>query len=43
MIDASKVGTVHVYCEDRLFIGVSLPADGNHVVSPTLHNISLPL
>ncbi len=37
-IDTSKVGTVHVYREGRLLIGVSLSADGNDIVSLTPHN-----
>jgi hypothetical protein len=37
-IDTGKVGTVHVYREGRLFIGVSVSADGNDIVSPTPHN-----
>jgi hypothetical protein len=32
-IDTSKVGTVHVYREGRLLIGVSVSADGNNIVS----------
>jgi hypothetical protein len=39
-IDASKVGTVHVYREGRLLIGVSLAVDGNDVVSLTPHKIA---
>jgi hypothetical protein len=39
-IDASKVGTVHVYREGRLLIGVSLSVDGNDVVSLTPHKIA---
>jgi hypothetical protein len=39
-IDKSKVGTVHVYREGRLLIGVSVSADGNDIVSLTPHNIA---
>src|ERR1700730_8104266 len=39
-IDASKVGTVHVYREGRLLIGVSVSVDGNDVVSLTPHKIA---
>ena len=39
-IDASKVGTVHVYREGRLLIGVSLSVDGNDVASLTPHKIA---
>jgi hypothetical protein len=39
-IDTSKVGTVHVYREGRLLIGVSVSADGNNIVSLTPHNIA---
>jgi hypothetical protein len=39
-IDASKVGTVHVYREGRLLIGVSLSVDGNDVVSLTPNKIA---
>jgi hypothetical protein len=39
-IDTSKVGTVHVYRDGRLLIGVSVSADGNDIVSLTPHNIA---
>ena len=39
-IDTSKVGTVHVYREGRLLVGVSVSADGNNIVSLTPHNIA---
>jgi hypothetical protein len=39
-IDTSKVGTVHVYREGRLLVGVSLSVDGNDVVSLTPHKIA---
>jgi hypothetical protein len=39
-IDTSKVGTVHVYREGRLLIGVSLSVDGNDIVSLTPHKIA---
>jgi hypothetical protein len=39
-IDASKVGTVHVYREGRLLIGASLSVDGSDVVSLTSHKIA---
>jgi hypothetical protein len=39
-IDASKAGTVHVYREGRLLIGVSLSVDGNDIVSLTPHHIA---
>jgi hypothetical protein len=39
-IDTSKVGTVHVYREGRLLVGVSLSADGNDIVSLTPHKIA---
>jgi hypothetical protein len=39
-IDTSKVGTVHVYREGRLLVGVSLSVDGNAIVSLTPHKIA---
>ena len=39
-IDTSKVGTVHVYREGRLLVGVSLSVDGNDIVSLTPHKIA---
>jgi hypothetical protein len=39
-IDTSKVGTVHVYREGGLLIGVSLSVDGNDVASLTSNNIA---
>jgi hypothetical protein len=39
-IDTSKIGTVHVYREGRLLIGVSLSVDGNDIVSLTPHKIA---
>lgn len=39
-IDASKVGTVHVYREGRLLMGVSLFADGKNVASLSPHQIA---
>jgi hypothetical protein len=39
-IDASKVGTVHVYREGRLLMGVSLLADGKNVASLSPHQIA---
>ncbi len=39
-IDASKVGTVHVYREGRLLKGVSLFADGQNVASLSPHHMA---
>jgi hypothetical protein len=39
-IDASKVGTVHVYREGRLLQGVSLFADGQNVASLSPHRMA---
>lgn len=39
-IDASKVGTVHVYREGRLLKGVSLFADGQNVASLSPHQMA---
>lgn len=39
-IDASKVGTVHVYREGRLLRGVSLFADGQNVASLSPHEMA---
>lgn len=39
-IDTSKVGTVHVYREGRLLVGVCLSVDGNDIVSLTPHKIA---
>lgn len=39
-LDRSKVGTVHVYREGRLLVGVSLSVDGNDIVSLTPHRIA---
>ncbi len=39
-IDASKVGTVHVYREGRLLRGVSLYADGKNVTSLSPHRMA---
>jgi hypothetical protein len=39
-VDTSKVGTVHVYREGRLLIGISVSADGKDVVSLSPHNIA---
>jgi hypothetical protein len=39
-VDKSKVGTVHVYREGRLLVGVSLSVDGNDIVSLTPHKIA---
>jgi hypothetical protein len=39
-IDASKVGTVHVYREGRLLKGVSLFADGQNVGSLSPHQMA---
>jgi hypothetical protein len=39
-IDASKVGTVHVYREGRLLKGVSLFADGQNVGSLSPHQVA---
>ena len=39
-IDASKVGTVHVYREGRLLMDVSLIADGKKVASLSPHEIA---
>jgi hypothetical protein len=39
-IDASKVGTVHVYREGRLLRGVSVFADGKNVTSLSPHHMA---
>jgi hypothetical protein len=39
-IDASRVGTVHVYREGRLLMGVSLLADGKNVAFLSPHQIA---
>jgi hypothetical protein len=39
-IDVSKVGTVHVYREGRLLMGVSLFADGQNVASLSPHQMA---
>ena len=39
-IDASRVGTVHVYREGRLLMGVSLFADGKNVASLSPHEMA---
>jgi hypothetical protein len=39
-IETSKVGTVHVYRDGRLLVGVSVSADGHDIVTLTPHNIA---
>ena len=38
-VDTSTVGTIHVYREGRLLVGVSLAVDGNDIVSLTPNKI----
>jgi hypothetical protein len=39
-VDTSTVGTIHVYREGRLLVGVSLAVDGNDIVSLTPNKIA---